>query len=261
MKQILLLLLLFVLVACSEPIAPVEPAQPTVEPTVTSVPSATPDRTATAQVQAATATAVALASEAAIMATAEAEALFAQATLIFRDEFVDNRNAWYTGVFQEIETNTIEDGVFKVHWSGRGTSYELYMVRELGNMIAEAECQIIAGARDASCGLIFGQREDIGYYKYEIFSDYYRLFRVPVIGEPITLLEGNPAELWQANAANHLRVIREGEHISITLNEVLLGAATDATYLEGKVGVTTSSYSDEGNVELWFDHFAIWELP
>lgn len=263
MKYLYLLLLLLVLVACSSPRA--DPAQPTAPPTVTIMPSATPDRTATAQIQAqaqtATASAAAEARAAALRATAEAEALFAQATLIFRDEFVDNRNAWYTGVFQAIESNTIEDGVFKVAWSGRGTSYELYMVRELGNFIAEVDCQIIAGGSAASCGLIFGQREDIGYYKYEIFMDYYRLFRVPALGEPITLLEGDPAELWQTGQTNRLRVMREGERLRIFLNGILLGEAADATYPEGKIGITSSSYSDEGNVEVWFDNFSIWELP
>lgn len=240
---------------------PATPEAASLSPTPSALPTATPDRTATTQARTATAQAQAHASATALAATAVAEELFGRGLVIFRDEFVDNRNAWYTGVFQEIETNTIEDGVFKVQWSGRGTSYELYMVRELSNFIAEVDCQIVAGGSDASCGLIFGQREDIGYYKYEIFADYFRLFVIRAVGEPRTLAEGNPAEFWRSGEANRLRAVREGDQLRIFLNGFLLGEAEDATYPEGKIGVTTSSYADAGGAVLWFDDFVIWELP
>jgi hypothetical protein len=257
------MLLALMLAACGG--APTDPATPVPSPATTATQerptaTATPDATATAGAQAATATAEASATAAALAATAEAEQLFARARPVFRDEFVDNRNAWYTGIFQSIETNTIEDGVFKVSWGGRGTSYELYMVRDLGDFIAEVDCQIVQGGAEASCGLIFGQNEDIGYYKYELFEDYYRLFLVPAVGEPLTLAEGNPAGLLAPGEPNRLRVVREGERIRVFLNGAPLGEALDATYLSGKVGVTTSSYRDEGGGEIWFDDFVIWEL-
>lgn len=200
------------------------------------------------------------AATAVVAGTAETEALFAQAAVAFQDEFVDNRNAWFVGVFNEIETDRIEDGVFKVIWAGEGTSYELWEVRELTNFIAEVDCLVVQGGGDGSCALVFGTQGDRGFYKYELFEDYYRLFVVPTEGDPQILLEGDPTGLVRPGEANRLRVIRRGDEIAIAVNSAPLGETSDLTYLIGKVGVSTNSYNEAGGVEIWFDNFVVWEL-
>ncbi|HMQ35498.1 MAG TPA: hypothetical protein PKD53_32610, partial [Chloroflexaceae bacterium] len=210
---------------------------------------------AAAQVQ------TAQAATAVVAGTAAAEALFAEASVVFADEFVDNRNAWFVGVFNEIETDIIEDGVFKIIWAGRGTSYELYELRELDSFIAEVDCQVRRGGGDGSCGLVFGRQEDGGYYKYELFDDYYRLYIVPTEGDPQILAEGAPDGAVRPGEPNRMRVVRQGDDIAIYANGAPLAEATDLTYLTGKVGIASNSYADAGGVELWFDNFVIWELP
>lgn len=207
-------------------------------------------------------TAEAIVAEAqALQATAEIAAIFAGARQIFTDSFVDNRNAWFTGVFQEIETDKIEDGVFKVIWAANGSSYELYEVREVPNFIAEVDCVVHQGGDDGSCGLIFGQKDEVGFYKYELFNNYYRLSVVDRDGEPTQLVEGDPGGIVRPNEVNRLRVIKRGDEIKLYLNEVLLDTVSDSTYPTGKIGVSTNSYSTAGGVEVWFDNFTIWELP
>lgn len=242
-------------------VVPTAPAIPTTSPSATSTPTPTPDRGATATTIAATTTAKVVATNVAVTATADHERLAARSKLIFRDEFVDNRNAWYTGVFQEIETDLIEDGVFKVRWAGRGTSYELYMVRDFSDFIAEIDCQLVEQPAAAGCGLIFSLIDDTGYYKYELFEDYYRLFLVRAVGEPKILAEGNPAKLITPGMPNRLRIVREGERIRTFLNGSALDEVYDATYLSGKIGITSSSYAEAGGSAIWFDNFVIWELP
>lgn len=190
----------------------------------------------------------------------EVNALFAEARQAFRDEFVDNRNAWFTGVFREIETNTIEDGVFKVHWSDRGSSYELYAVEGLNNFIAEVACWVVTGGPDGSCGLVFGE-QDGGRYELELFEDYYRLFLTSGAGEPRILAEGSPGAIVEPAAWNYLRAVRQGDRIRIFLNERLVADVRDRTYPGGKVGVATGSYRGDPDVEVHLDNFAVWELP
>jgi hypothetical protein len=197
----------------------------------------------------------------AVAATAEAEALFANATQVFRDEFVDNRNNWFTGVFQEIETDLIEDGVFKVIWAADGSSYELYEVRDFNSFIVQVDCLIYRGGLDGSCGLVFGQQNDIGFYKYEMFDNYYRLFYTSPDAEPTLLLEGEPTGVIRPGEPNQLRVARQGPRIILYLNDVRLAETSDSTYLNGKIGISTNSYLEEGGIEIWFDNFTIWELP
>jgi hypothetical protein len=120
---------------------------------------------------------------------------------------------------------------------------------------------IVAGGVDGSCGLIFSQRTDVGFYKFELFEDYYRLFVVQAEGEPPILAEGNPDGLVNVGGVNRLRVIKQGERIRVFLNQALLGDVNDNSFPTGKVGVSTNSYLDDGGVEVHFDNFVIWELP
>lgn len=197
----------------------------------------------------------------ALEATAEIGQLFSGASEVFKDEFVDNRNAWFVGVWEEIETDKIEDGVFKVIWAGNGSSYELYELRDLTNFIAEVDCKVLTGGADGSCGLVFGQKPDVGFYKFELFEDYYRLFRVQAEGDPPILAEGNPEGLVRPADWNRLRVVKQGDRMRVFLNETLVADVSDPTFPTGKVGVSTNSYLEGEGVEVHFDNFIIWELP
>ncbi len=192
---------------------------------------------------------------------AEVSALFANSRRVFYDEFVNNRNEWFTGVFQEIELDLIEDGVFKVIWTGRGTSYELYELSAFTNFISEVDCRIARGSGDGSCGLVFSQQSDVGFYKFEFFIDYFRLFIVPTEGESVTLVEGDPRLFTTIGDVNRLRVIKQGDRIRLFINGVLVGDLRDATYSSGRIGVSTTCYREEGGVEVHFDNFGIWSLP
>lgn len=251
-------------------LAPTPAARPTLRPLATPeagatlAPLATPERGAVAgavQTSIAATVQAGLNSGEATAATAEAEAIFASATQIFRDEFVDNRNQWFTGVFREIERNTIEDGVFKVTWFADGFSYELYQVRDLGNFIAEVDCLIAQGDREGSCGLIFGQNQDVGFYEFEVFEDYYRVTTYASGADPQTLIEGDPTGIITPGQVIQLQMIRRGDELRAVINGVLVGTANDSTFPTGKIGVSTNSYLEEGGVEIWFDNFTIWELP
>lgn len=219
----------------------------------------------TAQAQAPTQTAQAQAllapTQTAQAVEAEVSSLFASSRRVFYDEFVDNRNAWFTGVFQEIELDLIEDGVFKVIWTGRGTSYELYELSSFTNFISEVDCRIARGGGDGSCSLVFSQQRDVGFYKFEFFIDYFRLFTVPAEGELVTLVEGDPRLFTTIGDVNRLRVIKQGDRIRLFINGVLVGDLRDATYPSGRIGVSTTCYREEGGVEVHFDNFGIWSLP
>lgn len=144
-----------------------EPATVTDEiprPTAANIPTLAPTSTGGGIVGGVNADASAVrTAEAATAEAGQVAALIASSKEIFRDEFVDNRNRWFTGVFEDIETDTIEDGVFKVSWTAKGTSYELYEVRELTNFVAQVDCLVNQGGTDGSCSLVFAQKKDVGF--------------------------------------------------------------------------------------------------
>jgi hypothetical protein len=222
-------------------------------PTATLVPSATPAPTATSQP-----TPTALPSATPLPSPTSDP--FIGATEVFRDTFDDNRNNWFNGTFNEIETDIIDGGVFKVRWAGKGTSYELYETREFTNFIASADCLIYTGDRDGSCGLLFNHREDTGFYKFEVFVDYFRIFLVSGTAEPELLAEGPTDDLIEAERPYNIRVVRKGSHIAVAIADVTVAELTDSTYTGGKIGISTNCYAIEGGVEIWFDNFTLYEL-
>lgn len=199
--------------------------------------------------------------QAALQATVEAQQLFVSAKLIFSDEFVDNRNNWFTGSFSEEERDIIKDGVFQVHWSGKGTSFELYEVRPLTDFIVQVDCVVIKGDLNGSCGIVFAHNRGVGMYKYEVFNDYYRLSLVQTDKDVELLLEGDPKGIVKPNNTNRLKVIRHNGQVQLFLNDRLLDSDDDITFTSGKIGISTSSYDETNAVEVWFDNFFIWELP
>ncbi len=214
----------------------------------------------TSQAQTTQASAEVAPTQTALALDAEINSLFANARRVFYDEFVDNRNAWFTGEFQEIELDLIEDGVFKVLWTGRGTSYELYELSSFTDFISEVDCRIVRGGGNGSCGLIFAERRNVGFYKFEFFIDYYRLSTITAEGEPVVLAEGDPRRLTRIGEQNRLRVIRQGDRIRLFVNGALAADLRDATFGAGRVGVSTACYREEGGVEVHFDNFGIWSL-
>lgn len=235
----------------------------TPDPFATTDPAPTPGRSgsaATVQTSIAATVQAALGGGEAAAATAIAEP-FLEANQVFREEFVDNRNQWFTGVFREIERNTIEDGVFKITWLADGFSYELYQVRDFTNMIVEMDCLIVQGDRDASCGLIFGQNQDVGFYEFEVFEDYYRVTAYASGADPQTIIEGDPAGIIRPGETIRLQIVRQGAEVRAAINGVIVGTADDTTFPSGRVGLSTNSYLEEGGVEIWLDNFVIWELP
>lgn len=234
-----------------------ETAGPVTQITAAPRPSPPPTPDATATVASERAAAVTATAEAAV---ATSTALQTTARQVFRDEFDDNRNAWFTGRLNQQEINTIADGVLRIAWYAEASSYELYTLQELTDFSAEVDCTVVRGVADASCGIVFAQQPDIGYYQYELFNDYFRLGRY-YLGEWELLVEGNPQAALQPGAANRLRVERSGGLTRLFLNDQYLGSSADTAMPTGRVGIASGAYNPQGGVEVWFDNFTIWELP
>lgn len=199
--------------------------------------------------------------ERALEATADMEDLFDTATLVLREEFSNNRNYWYTGIFSDVETVQVEGGVLHVIWGGKGSTYETY-VQVFTNFIAELDCIVTRGQYDGSCGIIFGRQEgDEGFYDVELFYDYYRVTLYEKDALPVLLIEGDPTGIIVPDDVNRLRVVRIHNEIRLFLNGQLLSTTTDSTFPSGKVGISTKSYTDTEPVEVILDNFAIWKLP
>lgn len=186
--------------------------------------------------------------------------LVAGATPVFRDEFVDNRNNWFIGRFNNNETNIIENGVFRVIRETSGRSYELYQVRPLTSFVAEVDC-LVVDDKEGGCGIVYGQNDNVGRWDFDIYTDYFQLNLIEADGAT-RLLEGDPTGIVRPNDWNRVKVIRRDGLTFFYVNDVYLGMVDDPTFERGYVGVLTTSYQDEGagEVEIQFDNFIVSEF-
>lgn len=186
--------------------------------------------------------------------------LEAGASVVFRDEFVDNRNNWFIGRFNDNETNIIENGVFRVIRESSGRSFELYQVRPLTDFIAQVDC-LVVDDREGGCGIVYGQNDNVGRWDFDLYTDYFQLNLIEVDGAT-RLLEGDPTGIVRPNDWNRVKVIRRGSLAYFFVNDVFLGMVDDSTFERGYVGVLTTSYQDDGtgDVEIQFDNFIVSEF-
>jgi hypothetical protein len=192
-----------------------------------------------------------------IAAATEIAAIRAQATTVFAEDFVDNRNFWKLGAAGEFETTDLVDGTFQVTWSGKMSSSEFYELAEFRNFLAEAACRVIENPASGSCAVTFNWQSGIGYYRFELFEDYYRLFLQLQDQEPLILAEGRPQTAYLADTFNRITVWREGPRIRVFVNDILLADAEDSALIVGKVGISTASYSADKPVVVRFDGLMI----
>ncbi|NJP04150.1 MAG: DUF1080 domain-containing protein [Chloroflexaceae bacterium] len=178
----------------------------------------------------------------------------------FVEDFSSNERNWSVGALETGETTTIEDGVFKVRWSGTGASYEVYSGQTYTDFAAELDCALIEGGDNVSCGIVFAEETGVGLYEFEVLNTLYRLNRQEGGNTPITLVSGDPGGMMQVGQTNQLRVVRRNNEIQLYLNDQLLTTMTDTMFVTGRVGISTNSYSETG-AEIWLDNLRIEVLP
>jgi hypothetical protein len=63
-------------------------------------------------------------------------------------------------------------------------------------------------------------------------------------------------------ATNRLKVVAQGNQITLYANDHFLTSVTDVTYTSGKVGLVDATYQAYGNEsEVAFDNLLIWSVP
>ncbi len=184
-----------------------------------------------------------------------------QALLVFQEEFLDNRNLWTTGRFNDMETSTIENGTMRVAWDGEGSSYEVYEGQRFTNFVAEVECAVVQGVGQASCGIIVTANQAEGAYEYEVLNDLYRLGFYSQQGETLRVpLSGDPASSVKTTGINRLRLEHEAPEMRLYLNDQLLDSTSAIALGSSNVGISTNSYAADG-AEIIINSFRIWALP
>lgn len=180
------------------------------------------------------------------------------AGLPYRDDFSDPDSGWEVG---EYDTGSVGygDGYYYVISTDAGWTMWGAAFRRFTDVVIEVDAtQVSAGPESNNdygviCRL---QPEGDGYYLVISGDGYYAVYRA-FEGEFEALVDWTPSDaIRQGNATNQLRAVCEGTHLTLYANQQLLAEVDDATFLEGDIGLTATTYEDQPT-EVHFDNLVV----
>ncbi|MBU0491139.1 MAG: DUF1080 domain-containing protein [Chloroflexi bacterium] len=125
------------------------------------------------------------------------------------------------------------------------------------DMVVEVDTQQVAGPDSNDYGIMFRYQDKQNFYRFVISGEGRYLVSKYVQGQWGVLVD------WQASAAiakgaaaNHLKVIAQGDTFEFYANDTKLGTVTDGDLDAGTVGLEAGTY-DEGNLHVTFDNIRV----
>ena len=182
---------------------------------------------------------------------------------IYTDDFSSPTSGWpvidITSGFYEYPNGAYRILIKQPYYEGRAWSGF-----EASNYAVTATVQQVNDIY-SSYGIVFGGDADMHqHYTFEITRDgEWEIWRYQQgSGSPWVLMtSGTSPHLLQGDAANRLKVERNGAEIRVYANGYLLAMATDANYAGlRKLGLIVSSFASP-DPDVRFDDFIVYQLP
>jgi len=182
----------------------------------------------------------------------------APSPVLYQDNFDDPNSGWEVADYEEGETGYGE-GVYyvtsetetKMVWGVASQSFS-------DTAIEVDATQISAGPENNNAyGVMCRTQADNDAYLLRVSGDgFYAIHRI-VEGEFEPLVDWTRSPLVeQGEATNHIRAVCDGTRLALYVNGELLAEAQDATYAEGDIGLTATTFEPEAT-EVHFDNLVV----
>jgi hypothetical protein len=119
----------------------------------------------------------------------------------------------------------------------------------------DADVETIAGPNRNNISLIC-RSTDKGWYEFSMYSGGLWEIWKYVDESYISLASGGSTAIHMQKAKNHLTAVCQEEKLTLYVNDVEVGSATDNQFFEGQVGVSVSTFDITGAV-VEFDNFTV----
>ena len=223
------------------------PPPPTASPTPTTPPTATPlPPTSTAT------------SPPPPTATSSLTPVPSPGTVLLQDDFSNPDSGWEIGSFQEGQVGYTSGQYFVEASEEDQMMWGLYD-QPLKNTVIQVDTQQIKAppSDNNAYGVLCRTQENGDGYLLRISGDgLYSISKV-IHEEFIYLIEWTQSTLInQGNAGNTITAVCDGPELRLLINGDLAAEAADDTFTEGKIGLTATSYEEEGTL-VYFDNVVV----
>lgn len=132
---------------------------------------------------------------------------------------------------------------------------------EVADLLLEVDLFPIAGADTNEAGIVFRQKDAENFYTFMVTRNGFFTLRKLVNSEWSDLIPWTAAEAMNSaeNGVNRLGVMAEGPDITLLVNDVVVGQASDESFDSGSVGLSAGSFDADG-IEVAFDDLQLWDL-
>jgi len=227
-------------------------ATPTQTPTPAGTPTPSPTATPTPPP-----TATPLPPEILAMATVHARPAFDSSRILLSDDFSE----------QLLNTRSGEyylDGEYHIHDATANTIHMSFYPQKYSDFAVETDIRAVAPGYWEG-GIVFrfpSEHEPYGYaLEIDSLGRYFLrkwtgtwavLFIIPPTDSP---------HILTGMSTNRLKVVAQGNQITLYANGNYLASVTDTLYADGAVGLTVATLERHPDVEMAFDNLLVWSLP
>jgi len=181
------------------------------------------------------------------------------AALLF-DDFSDPTSGWDEGVDEE-STRGYRDGTYFINVSATDWMRWEVWGDNFDDFALQVDAQQIAGDKDNAYGVLFRYVDGDNFYRFALSGDsYFSLFKQEQ-GEWIKVVDWRESVyINPIGEMNHLKVVCQGNQITLYANDRELTSVTDDSFEQGDVGMFAVAY-DVPQVEAVFDNLWVTENP
>ena len=182
--------------------------------------------------------------------------------VLFRDDFSDRDSGWPREA-DERRALVCEGGKYIILANEPGTLFRaLAPIEMLEDFVLEVDVELLGEPRPAAFGVVFRHQDVYNTYAFLIRNNgQYALWkRVNDEAGPIGGPEWTSSPHIRRTGLNRLRVVCEGPHIALFVNDQHLRTVVDESFLAGRVGLCASLGEEGEPIEVAFDNVVV-RLP
>ncbi len=167
--------------------------------------------------------------------------------VLFRDDFEDPQVSDLGESEDSSSRYAYEQGSYIIEVKQAETLVWALVEGTYRDVVIETSYSVPANSADVAAGLIFHYQDPKNFYLFSVSNDGYYALELLKDDQWVTLIDWTKHNVINA-AKNRLRVVLNGDEITLFVNDRQLEKTRDPTFTSGEVGLAVTSFAEPGAI-------------